>query len=158
MTLILRQAASFDMDAVETLMRTNGRATAGLRDDRSVYWICEDGRNGAAVGCVGLETEGASGLLRAAALVPARRRTGLDQELVACVEKAARELRLSRLFAFSAGRDAALDAMGWERATMRDIVEALPNAPRIRALRSGGGEMGPDWRAYVRPLDVPTRH
>lgn len=81
MTVEIRRARPADLDEIERLLNDAELTTLGVADHLEEFLVAEDGR--AIVGCAGLETYGASALLRSVVVRPEHRNRRIGGRLVA---------------------------------------------------------------------------
>jgi N-acetylglutamate synthase-like GNAT family acetyltransferase len=115
-----------DLGAIRALLEREGLPHAGLGTGPGAgFWVIRD--SGRAIGAIGLETYGRSGLLRSLVVAPEARGTGLGRQLVEAVEDAARSRGLERLVLLTQTAERFFAGRGYtaiDRATAPDEVRA----------------------------------
>lgn len=119
--VVVRRATAADLPQVERLLEANALilddVAAGIGD----FFVAEaDGRM---VGTIGLEARAPYGLLRSAAVDPARHGSGIGTRLVARLVEEARARRLAALYLFTPGAADFFERHGFVRTT-RDAIPA----------------------------------
>jgi N-acetylglutamate synthase-like GNAT family acetyltransferase/uncharacterized damage-inducible protein DinB len=143
-----------DLPAVTRLLDDSGLPTSDVTPEKLRHFLVAR-RGGALVGVIGVEPLGDDGLLRSAAVAPGLRGQGLGVELVAALERRAREQGIGRLFLLtttaekffrgrgygSVARDAAPPAVR-DTAEYRELC-ASTSVLMVKDLKRRAGGMSP---------------
>lgn len=95
-TLEIRNAATADLEAVETLLEASELPVVEVAEWLDRYVVARDADR--IVGVAGLEVHGSDGILRSVAVDPSHRGRGLGDRLTAAVIERARSEGLRRLY------------------------------------------------------------
>ena len=115
---------SRNLGEVKTLLAACGLPTSDLRAD-GVFLVARD--NGRLCGVAGLETRGASALLRSVAVDPKWRRKGIAHALCDAIAQHARKQGVRRLYLLTTDADRYFSTLGFTKAER----DTLP--PEVRA-------------------------
>lgn len=122
-SVAVRRATAADLPAVERLLVANALilddVAAGIGD----FFVAE--ADGALVGTIGLEARAPYGLLRSAAVDPARHGAGIGARLVGRLVEEARARRLAALYLFTPSAASFFERHGFVRTTRDAIPEEL---------------------------------
>lgn len=152
----LRQATSAaDLETIHDLILRAGlsteRAQITATLEGSTYWIAE--LNGVPGGCIGLE-HGQPGvsLIRSTVVIPEARSQGLGRALAQSALTQAILRGDHTLYLFSTWAGAYWQRFGFVPVDVRQLAEALPDAPQVK----GGLEQGwlydkLAWKLVLRP-------
>ncbi len=126
-------ARTGDLPAVKRLLDESGLPSSDLTAEKLGHFlVARDG--GAIVGVIGVEPLGGDGLLRSAAVVTAHRGRGLGAELVAALERRARELGIRRLYLLTTTAESFFGARGYERVAREAAPHAVRDTTEFREL------------------------
>jgi N-acetylglutamate synthase-like GNAT family acetyltransferase len=125
-----------DAAAIIGLLQTNDLRTEGVLQDRTCYWVAENGA--ALVGAIGLEPGDDCVLLRSAIVVPSERGKGIGRNLTESALEWARSSGYQVAYCFSTDAGDYWTARGFSIASVEDVVRAVPHAPQVQLFRRLG--------------------
>jgi amino-acid N-acetyltransferase len=115
----IRSARRADRSAVLDLLEQAGLPQVGVREALAGFLVAES--RGRIVGCIGLEGQGRSRLLRSAAVAPRHRGRGVGQSLVRALLAMARKESCRSLFLLTTTAAAFFERFGFLRASRQDV-------------------------------------
>jgi amino-acid N-acetyltransferase len=123
-------AATGDFASIEHLLATVGLPTAGLMDQfPGAYAVVQ--RNGAIVGCAGLESYGRVGLLRSVAVASSARNEGIGRALVGRHLETGRALGLDAVYVLTTTARDYFCRLGFKDANREAVPPALSVCPEF---------------------------
>lgn len=144
----IRLAQQGDKDTVVRVFHDAGLDTDEALARGTTYWLME--RGGQPVGAIGLEHGDGASLLRGAAVMPDARGGGLGRRLVMSAIEYAQGRGDRAIYMFSKGGD--WSTFGFTQVPMALVMGDIPDAPQVKAYRSGGQR--PGETTWMRDLSV----
>lgn len=129
----LAPAAAGDLDAIVALLDALGLPSAGAADQFPRAFVVAK-RDGALVGCAGLEVYGRMGLLRSVAVRADAQRGGLGRALVADRVAAARRLGLDAVVLLTTTAADYFPTLGFIPMDRASVPEPLASAPELASV------------------------
>lgn len=134
MSIVIAAARTSDLDDVVPLLAAEGLPVDDIAADGVHLWVARDDKDGAPVGCVGLERHGDSGLLRSLAVAPPLRGTGLGARLLARAEQAAHEGGVTSLYLLTTGDGAFFARHGFSAKDRAAVPESIRRTRQFSSL------------------------
>ena len=122
-----------DLPAVKELLDRSGLPSSDLTAEKLRHFLVARA-GGGIVGVIGVEPLGEEGLLRSAAVAAAQRGQGLGGELVAALERRARELAIRRLYLLTTTAETFFRGRGYRRAAREEAPAAVQATTEFREL------------------------
>lgn len=131
--LRVRPATAADNGAIVALLQAASLPTQDLGAGGTVqFWVAEEG--GRLLGAVGLERHGDAGLLRSLVVAPAARNRGIGTALVACLERTAAGMGVSRLVLLTGTAERFFRARGYSVVERNSVRDAVGTSAEFRSL------------------------
>lgn len=122
-----------DLPAVKGLLDESGLPSSDVTAEKLTHFLVARA-GGALAGVIGVEPLGNDGLLRSAAVAPALRGGGLGVELVAALERRARELGVRRLYLLTTTAERFFRGRGYGRVARDTAPPAVRGTTEFRDL------------------------
>jgi N-acetylglutamate synthase-like GNAT family acetyltransferase len=134
--VVIRRARTSDAAAIVALLRTDDLRTEGVLEDRTCYWVAENGPT--LIGAIGLELGDSCVLLRSAIVVRADRGEGVGRKLTESALEWARSGGYQVAYCFSTDAGEYWTARGFATCSVEEVVRAVPHAPQVQLFRRLG--------------------
>lgn len=129
----IRAGTTADLPVIRSLLLAAALPVEDLMDSAPIEFLVAEDR-GVAVGAIGLERHGSSGLLRSLVVAPAQRERGLGRALVRAVEERATRAGCTRLVLLTSTAKAFFEALGYVATSRDGVGDALRASTEFRTL------------------------
>ena len=126
----LRGATSDDLPAMVALLAAEGLPEGGVAEGITHFQVLDDGDG--VIATAGIETHGASALLRSVAVAPAHRGRGFARRLTERMVQHARELGHESLYLLTMDADAYFAGLGFTRVSRDEAPEEIRACQQFR--------------------------
>ena len=132
MSFTIEPAAASDLPAIRRLLEEAALPSSDLADDTSVrFWVA---RQGDVIGAVGLESFGATALLRSLVVAPKARGSGLGSQLVQALENTATACGTRQLVLLTQTAEAFFAQHGYVVVDRAKVPNELRESTEFKAL------------------------
>ena len=129
----IRQATTGDLPAIGQILQNAGLPFSDIGPAHLPDFLVVE-KDGAIVGCVGIERFGSDALLRSLAVDASRQGTGQGRHLVEGVEKHARQSGIARLFLLTASASGFFEDHGYREIGRETAPESLRRSTQFAEL------------------------
>jgi amino-acid N-acetyltransferase len=131
----IASASPADRDEIARLLDACTLPSSDIAPHLDRFFVAfEEGR---VVGCIGLEVQGADGLLRSLAVAPERRGRGIARRLYARLLGRARSLGVSNLYMLTTDAEPFFEMLGFRALPRDDVPSTIRATEQFRALCPG---------------------
>ncbi len=128
-----------DLARVRAMLTSAAMLTDGIEWPAACYLLAFYGID--AVGVIGVEPQIDAALIRSLYVIDSMRRRGIGAALVAAARKAAHTRGARHLYLFSTEAGDFFMRLGFEVATLADVIAALPGVPQVEYYRARPSEL-----------------
>ena len=129
----IRQATTGDLPSIGHILEDAGLPFSDIGESHLRDFLVVE-KDGAVVGCVGIERYGNDALLRSLAVNPSRQGVGQGRHLVEAIETYAREAGVKRLFLLTNSASGFFEDHGYHEIARSSAPEALHHSTQFSQL------------------------
>jgi len=129
----IRTAQPGDLPAIQQLLGDSGLPFSDIGTAQLADFLVLD-KEGATIGCVGLERYGSAGLLRSLAVEDSRRGTGQGRHLADAIEAHAASSGITRLFLLTTSAAVFFEGRGYQHVARADVPPAVQASTQFAEL------------------------
>jgi amino-acid N-acetyltransferase len=129
----IRQASTGDLPAIGQILENAGLPFSDIGPSHLADFLVVE-KDGAIVGCVGIERHGSDALLRSLAVDASRQGTGQGRHLVEAVEKHARQSGIARLFLLTTSASGFFEDHGYREIARESAPASLHHSTQFAEL------------------------